>query len=59
VFTQSTPASFEIAFPHPAIAALICAADNPNVDRSSAPPPRKKKKAGKKKPAAKRPAKKR
>ena len=59
VLTQSAPASFEIAFPHPAMAALICAGDNPNVDRSPAPPPRKKKKAAKKKPTTKRPAKKR
>ena len=61
MFIQSTPASFEIAFPQPALAALICAADNPNVDRSGPPPPRKKKKktAAKNKPAAKKPAKKR
>jgi len=59
VFTQSTPASFEIAFPQPALAALICAGDNPNVDRSGPPPRPRKKKAPKKKPATKRPAKKR
>lgn len=63
MFTQSTPASFEIAFPQSALAALICAADNPNVDRSGPPPRPRKKKAAKKKPvkkpAAKKPAKKR